>query len=629
MKNNALLFCFFLMILVCRGQNPINAYASVTAISGTTLTVSNVNETFHSFEDGDYVVIMQMQDDVIGTNTTNASSFGDLGALQSAGLYEIVRILSHTEVSSLPNSIVLSSSLLNTYNINANASVQLITLRFLGTNFTSTANIGTLAWNGTIGGVTAMSVTGVFNLGHNISANGAGFTGGLRNSPNGYTTCDNTTYATTVATRFAGKGEGIYKITNSAFGGARGKVLNGGGGGNDVNAGGGGGANYSAGGTAGSGWTPTGVGCSPISGGLGGLSLGSFIAGYRVFMGGGGGGGHQNDGNGTVGGAGGGIILLRTGTLQTTTCSGISISANGVSAATALNDGAGGGGAGGTIVLHVGTYSIASTCSLVISSNGGNGGNSNLGATDAHGGGGGGGQGAIIYSGAQPTANVTASTVPGSGGVSCNGCGSSVNGSVGGGTVNAGVITFSPGPLPVELIDFTAKLDSWNQVRLNWHSAVESGSQSYRIERMNEQMELIELGEVKTKGSYNSYLFVDEKPNEGINYYRLKTVEADGAFSAKHWIEIAVDGTAQEMTIYPNPVNEEKILNIRIGGVVSNASCEIFSASSQLIRTADVYYNTATKELKVDVDGLSPGIYILKLKVNNRMFYKKFVISPS
>ncbi|HOZ88057.1 MAG TPA: hypothetical protein PL029_09875, partial [Bacteroidia bacterium] len=79
---------FFLIQIHCSfSQNPINAYAAVTAISGTSLSVSFVNETYHSFENGGYVILMQMQDNVIGTNTTNASTFGDLGSIQSAGLF--------------------------------------------------------------------------------------------------------------------------------------------------------------------------------------------------------------------------------------------------------------------------------------------------------------------------------------------------------------------------------------------------------------------------------------------------------------------------------------------------------------------------------------------------------------
>jgi hypothetical protein len=85
-----------------------------------------------------------------------------------------------------------------------------------------------------------------------------------------------------------GKGESIYKNTNTLFNNSRGKILTGGGGGNDHNAGGGGGGNYTAGGQGGNGYNN----CVAFpGGGLGGISLSASISGSRVFMGGAGGGG--------------------------------------------------------------------------------------------------------------------------------------------------------------------------------------------------------------------------------------------------------------------------------------------------------------------------------------------------
>ena len=66
----------------------INGYAKVTAITGTTLlTVNNIDESGDTFEDGEFAIVMQMQDDVIGVNTNNNSSFGDLNSIGSAGNY--------------------------------------------------------------------------------------------------------------------------------------------------------------------------------------------------------------------------------------------------------------------------------------------------------------------------------------------------------------------------------------------------------------------------------------------------------------------------------------------------------------------------------------------------------------
>jgi hypothetical protein len=609
-------------------QNPINAYAAVTAILGTSLSVSSVNETYHSFENGDYVILMQMQDNVIGTNTTNVSTFGNLSSIQSAGLFEICRIQSHTESGSVPNSITLESAPVNTYSVNANASVQLITFRFLGTNFTSTANIGTLAWNGTVGGVTAMMVTSVFTLGHTISANGSGFAGGLKNTPNGYSACDNATYAIAVTNRYARKGEGIYKSTNSSFSAGRGRMLNGGGGGNDVNAGGGGGGHILSGGGGGSGWTPSGTGCSPIAGGLGGLSLSSSVSALRVFMGGGGGGGHENDGNGTVGGAGGGIVIVIAGTLTTVSCAGIAITANGTSAGTAGNDGAGGGGAGGTVIMNVNSFDVAGACQLSITANGGNGGNSNAGSGGAHGGGGGGAQGVIIYPGAQPTLNISSSTVPGNGGVSCSGCSSSLNGSAGTGPSNSGIITSGGTILPVELLDFTASLNNSGEVILRWFTAVELHAREFVLQRLGNANEVIDLATIPSRGNNSNYVYTDSRPPTGINYYRLKQVDDDGSFSFKPWIAVnANNEDKEELLLYPNPLSHGAQLFVQHKSRVdAGVAVQIFDMGSRLMKN-EIPATENQNFSEINTSSLEPGVYIVKISTPEMVTYKKLLIT--
>jgi len=398
-----------------------NAYANVSSISGTTFNVNSVNETNHSFAVGDMVVIIQMQDNVIGTNTTNVVSFGDIANAQSAGLYETKTITGLTRSSGTLTSLTFSTGILNTYNVNANSRVQIVSFRRLSsTAFTTTNNITGVAWNGTIGGVIALEVGTDFNVAHNISADGIGFRGGATTTNFSAVPCtapSNTVYRTN-DNQQGFKGEGIYRSSSTTFNNCRGKLINGGGGGNNHNGGGGGGGNYEQGGLGGIGWNGTSGGCTVNpGGGLGGISLKSLLS-SRIYMGGGGGGGQQNDAQGTAGGDGGGIILLKANRIITTgTCgSPRRISADGETPANSGQDGSGGGGAGGTMVLLVNSYSVVSTCTLNIAVNGGNG--SSAVHPDTHGGGGAGGQGYVVFSTSTPTTNVLVTANNGTAG--CN-----------------------------------------------------------------------------------------------------------------------------------------------------------------------------------------------------------------
>ena len=372
------LFVYLLVNIHSFGQVIYNAYARVTAVtSSTLLTVSNPNETNHTFTVGGQVIVMQMQDNVIGTNTTNATTFGNLGAIANAGSYEVRTISVVNRSAGTATSIGLSSALSNVYNTGANSKVQVITFRRLSaTAFTSTASITGAAWNGSIGGVIALDVGTDFTLSHSITANGIGFRGGAvsRNYYGGVATCS-TLSPVTSSTRCGVKGEGIFAVTSATQTSGTAKVLNGGGGGGqDINGGGGGGGNYTTGGIGGPGWNGSAGGCTPSAAGTGGISLSASIGPSRVFMGGGGGGGQQNDGLGSAGANGGGIILLKANRLITGGCAfNPTITANGNSSGNVGNDGAGGGGAGGSIVLQIASYSVSAACPLVVRAHGRNG----------------------------------------------------------------------------------------------------------------------------------------------------------------------------------------------------------------------------------------------------------------
>lgn len=594
----------------------VNAFARVTSISGTTFNVANVEENDDSFEIGERIIVMQMQDNVIGSNTNNNSSFGNLNNIQSAGLYEIRTISGITESSGTPISITLSTSLTNTYNTGANSRVQLISFPTLGSpDYTTTANMTTRNWNGNIGGVTAFEVLGTFTLAHNINADNSGFRGGARDDNNAGN-CDNTTYRSAASGAFAGKGEGIYLNTNTTYEEGKGKILNGGGGGNEHNGGGGGGGNYSAGGNGGRGWNCT----APNSaGGLGGIGLSAHIGASRIFMGGGGGGGEGNNAVATDGGRGGGIIIIRANEIVTTgSCGQRTISANGQNSSNAGNDGAGGAGAGGSIVIQVNSWNIAATCEVLVRANGGNGGISNTG--NAHGGGGGGGQGTVIYSITQPTTNTTTQTQNGNGGCDNNSspCNSTTSGG-GTGSSDTGIIDeAATGPLPIQLDYFNA-IKKVNSVLLEWKTITEINNDFFTVERSLDGKNWETL--ITEKGQGNStteryYSKIDWSPFNGTSYYRLRQTDFNGK-STTHGMQAINREKSSVVRIYPNPAKNEIIIDIDQHEALINIK-DLFGNL--------IYYGSQySVSNSIDISHLKPGVYIVEVNQKNNSTIRRLV----
>lgn len=83
--------------------------------------------------------------------------------------------------------------------------------------------------------------------------------------------------------------------------------------------------------------------------------------------------------------------------------------------------------------------------------------------------------------------------------------------------------------LPVELTDFAARTDE-KAVRLFWQTAQEKHHKGFEIQRSDNLEQWAAIGFVESKNTPASYHFTDKMPESGINYYRLKQIDRDGAF---------------------------------------------------------------------------------------------------
>ena len=600
----------------------VNGYAAITSISGTTLNVGTSNEASATFTAGKSIILMQMQDDVIGANTADNTSFGNLSAIKNAGHYEVRTIISVTRSSGLLTKIEVSAGLGTSFSTGANSSLQAITYELLGGggDFATTAAITAPAWNGSIGGVVAFEVGGTLTLRHNITANGVGFRGGAKD-PGTEAGCTPNIFRAastgTTTARYATKGEGIYKLTNTAWADARGKILNGGGGANGNNAGGAGGGNQSTGGAGGAGFNCSGQ----PSGGIGGIALGSYISESRVFMGGGGGGGEGNNNNSTDGSNGGGIILITAQSIITTgSCGALKITANGTTPALSGNDGAGGAGAGGTVVLNVGSYSIASGCKLNITANGGDGGTVNH--ADIHGAGGAGAQGAVIFSSPLPTTNVTVQTTNGTPG--CNNNRSSCTSRAGAatGSNNDGIYTSFNVILPIELLSFQA-IPQQDRVDLNWSTASESDNAWFFVERSMDLQDWQIV--VQRPGAGNSsyvleYSSVDPAPLSGTSYYRLRQVDINGTSSTSDVVPVQFTGVAVQLSLFPNPATNQ-VTAWAVG--TATGRVELFNSLGQPVASSRALQDSRAV---IDLSALPSGSYVVVLTTADAVFQQRLLV---
>lgn len=171
--------------------------------------------------------------------------------------------------------------------------------------------------------------------------------------------------------------------------------------------------------------------------------------------------------------------------------------------------------------------------------------------------------------------------------------------------------------LPIELISFTGEIRDNTHI-LDWTTATEIQNDYFNIERSADGENFEIIGEVPGAGNSQvatHYAFTDDRPLNGLNYYRLKQTDYDGKFSYSQVI-VLNRPMADPIGIYPNPAG----VTLSISGQISERSpYQIMNNLGQVILSGIVSASTA----HIDIESLAKGIYILRIGEQDIQFVKQ------
>jgi hypothetical protein len=179
--------------------------------------------------------------------------------------------------------------------------------------------------------------------------------------------------------------------------------------------------------------------------------------------------------------------------------------------------------------------------------------------------------------------------------------------------------------LPVEWLSFTTTEDN-GIVSLQWSTATELNNTGFEVQRQAQDENLwlnlgfVESAEVGTQ--INQYQFQDLRPLQGENRYRLKQIDQNGAFSYSELRTVFVGTGKTKLQIFPNPAREE--LNVQLNYLdqsIETISLQVFDLQGRLVMN-EIRRNG--EELKLQLDFLQTGIYLLRAKVGPEIFQARF-----
>ena len=185
------------------------------------------------------------------------------------------------------------------------------------------------------------------------------------------------------------------------------------------------------------------------------------------------------------------------------------------------------------------------------------------------------------------------------------------------------------GPLPLNLLNFTAQKQGNNATLVQWKTSSEINTHYFDVERSNDAINFQFLGKVNAAGNSSteiSYSFTDNQPLRGINYYRLKQVDIGGHLTYSPARLVRFDEpNGGLIKYYPNPTNG--ILNIEIPQSMQQEAMVINISNAEGVMMDQVKrQSNSTTLLMIDMKRFAKGTYFIQVKTNTTNSTQRIVL---
>lgn len=177
-------------------------------------------------------------------------------------------------------------------------------------------------------------------------------------------------------------------------------------------------------------------------------------------------------------------------------------------------------------------------------------------------------------------------------------------------------------PLPVTLTSFNA-IKSEKQSVLQWNTSSESHSDYFEVQRSSDGKNWNLLATVPAASESNSirnYFFVDQKPLNSENLYRLKMVDTDNSFAYSTIRTLSFSDFANA-AFYPNPVFDKLYVSSNDFNKVK--SVNIINSVGQVVT------KSSGDDSEISVKTLPTGFYVVQITyadgntINSKMVVAK------
>ncbi len=183
-------------------------------------------------------------------------------------------------------------------------------------------------------------------------------------------------------------------------------------------------------------------------------------------------------------------------------------------------------------------------------------------------------------------------------------------------------------PLPIELISWSGACEN-GDVTLKWSTASEINNSFFAIERSDDANDWRTIGIVEGAGNSTTrldYSFVDAYA-PAMGYYRLRQTDYDGVNEVSAVIAAGCKGEdgISIVNAWDDLMDLNVVVSASFGGVYELTLLDV-QGRTLTVRPSQVVNEGAT-QLKLDKNGIAPGIYTIMLHNNDRVLSRRLMVN--
>jgi Secretion system C-terminal sorting domain len=179
----------------------------------------------------------------------------------------------------------------------------------------------------------------------------------------------------------------------------------------------------------------------------------------------------------------------------------------------------------------------------------------------------------------------------------------------------------SSSALPIILSSFNTQCKN-NGAHLLWTTETEINSDEFVIEKSKDGISWTAVGTIDAKGTAANYQFNDTEA--GASYYRLKQVDKDGSYTYSKILKSDCEVKSITLMLYPNPATDYTELVFNSNEAYST-NIRVFSSNGQAVRQIQTGIQKGQNKIRINLNGLSSGTYIIRLEDERLQLSKQFI----